>query len=128
MKQPITFISVTEHAKKQMDFYVDVFPNTTIQSTTYYDTFPERVLNGQLDLNGTLIYFLEMGPENPVTPGWNLSLFVEMDTEEEFDQIFSALSAEGVVIMGPEAAGIFKKVTWLTDKFGVTWQFVFAGK
>ncbi|EOL50549.1 VOC family protein [Enterococcus caccae] len=128
MKQPVTFISVTEHAKKQMDFYVDVFPNTTIQSTTYYDEYPERVLNGQLDLNGTLLYFLEMGPENPVTLGWNLSLFVEMDTEEEFDRIFSALSAEGVVIMGPEAAGSFKKVTWLTDKFGVTWQFVFADK
>lgn len=89
MKQPITFISVTEHAKKQMDFYVDVFPNTTIQSVTYYDEYLERVLNGQLDLNGTLIYFLEMGPE---------------------------------------AAGIFQKVTWLTDQFGVTWQFVFAGK
>ncbi|MBO0441461.1 VOC family protein [Candidatus Enterococcus ikei] len=128
MKQPITFISVTEHAKKQMDFYVDVFPHTTIQSVTYYDEYPERVLNGQLNLNGTLLYFLEMGPENPVTSGWNLSLFVEMDTEEEFDLIFSALSVEGIVIMGPEAAGIFQKVTWLTDKFGITWQLVFAGK
>ncbi|MGX7245920.1 VOC family protein [Enterococcus quebecensis] len=128
MKQPITFISVTEHAKEQMDFYVDVFPNTTIQSVTYYENYPERVLNGQLDLNGILIYFLEMGPENPVTNGWNFSLFAEMDSEEEFDRIFSALSAKGVVIMGPEAAGIFQKVTWLTDKFGVTWQLVFGGK
>lgn len=128
MKQPITFISVAEHAKNQMDFYVETFPNTTIQSVTYYDEYPERVLNGQLDLNGTLIYFLEMGPENPVTSGWNLSLYVEMETEEEFNHIFSALSTNGVVMMGPMAAGIFQKVTWLTDKFGITWQLVFAGK
>ncbi|OTN89066.1 hypothetical protein A5819_001558 [Enterococcus sp. 7E2_DIV0204] len=37
MKQPITYISVTEHAKAQIDFYVDVFPNTTTQSIIYYD-------------------------------------------------------------------------------------------
>ncbi|WP_207695167.1 hypothetical protein DOK67_0001301 [Enterococcus sp. DIV0212c] len=126
MKQPITFISVTEHAKNQMDFYVDVFPNTKIQSVTYYEEYPERVLNGQLELNGMLLYFLEMGPENPVTPGWNLSLYAEMDSEEEFDQIFSALSNDGMVIMGPEAAGIFQKVAWLTDKFGITWQLTLA--
>ncbi|MGX7150171.1 VOC family protein [Enterococcus ureasiticus] len=128
MKQPITFISVAEHAKNQMDFYVETFPNTKIQAVTYYDEYPERILNGQLDLNGTPIYFLEMGPENPVAPGWNLSLYVEMDSEEEFDQVFSALAADGFVMMGPEPAGIFQKVTWLTDKFGITWQFVFAGK
>lgn len=127
MKQPIAFISVTEQAKKQMDFYVETFPNTKIQSVIYYPDFPERVLNGQLDLNGVPIYFLEMGPENPVSSGWNISLYIEMDNEEEFDHVFSGLSADGVVMMGPEAAGIFQKVAWVTDKFGITWQLAFAG-
>ncbi|WP_140335112.1 hypothetical protein [Candidatus Enterococcus lemimoniae] len=47
--------------------------------------YAECVLNGQLDLNGTPLYFLDMRPENPVTPGLHLSLYVELDSEAELD-------------------------------------------
>lgn len=47
--------------------------------------YAERVLNGQLDLNGTPLYFLDMRPENPVTPDLHLSLYVELDSEAELD-------------------------------------------
>ena len=44
--------------------------------------------------------------------------------DKRFDFLFNELSAEGTVIMGPEPVMQLRLVSWLTDKFGVTWQLV----
>jgi predicted 3-demethylubiquinone-9 3-methyltransferase (glyoxalase superfamily) len=53
---------------------------------------------------------------------WATSFYLDCETEAEFDTIFAALSKEGTVMMGPEPVLHFRKVAWVTDKFGVTWQ------
>jgi predicted 3-demethylubiquinone-9 3-methyltransferase (glyoxalase superfamily) len=41
-----------------------------------------------------------------------------------FDHAFDNLTKDGKVLMGPEPYDNFRKVTWLTDKYGITWQLV----
>ena len=55
---------------------------------------------------------------------WAVSLYVDCEDEASFDNYFDSLSADGVVMMGPEAVGELRAVAWVTDQFGVTWQLV----
>ncbi|MBC8922950.1 VOC family protein, partial [Escherichia coli] len=48
------------------------------------------------------------------------------DTEDEFDTLFEKLAKEGTVMMGPEAVEALRKVAWVTDKYGITWQLAFV--
>ncbi|WP_423363077.1 VOC family protein [Mycoplasma sp. P36-A1] len=123
MQKPICFISTAEHVKQQMELYESILPNTKITQIEYYPDFPDRVLNGQMDINGLTVYFLEMGAENPVTIGWNINLYCKMNSVEEFDRIFEELSKGGTIMMGPQAIENFIKVVWFTDIYGLTWQF-----
>lgn len=123
MKAVIPFLTFATEAKDVMAYYVSIFPNTQIMSTVPYPDQPELLMNGQLDLNGLALYFLDMGANNEVPIEWGISLYSEMDSEEEFYAVFNPIAEEGVVIMGPMPIGDFKLATWVTDKFGVTWQF-----
>lgn len=123
MKAVIPFLTFATEAKEVMDYYVNTFPNTEVVSKVAYPDQPELLMNGQLKLNGLDLYFLDMGANNQVPIEWGISLYVEMESEEEFYAIFDPIAKEGVVIMGPVPIGEFKLATWVTDKFGVTWQF-----
>lgn len=57
------------------------------------------------------------GPQQP---------FIFADTEDEFDTLFEKLAKEGTVMMGPEAVEALRKVAWVTDKYGITWQLAFV--
>ncbi len=80
-------------------------------------------MNGHLKLNGLDVYFLDMGPGNEVPIEWGISLYIEMDSEAEFYEVFNEIAKEGTVVMGSTPIDDFKLATWVTDKFGVTWQF-----
>lgn len=128
-KQNITpFLSFTGNAEEAMHFYVSVFPDARIESLVYFEKGQPngeegKVLNGALSLMGQQIMFLDMQKEYPAPPFcWATSFFINCQSEEEFDAIFSALANDGTVMMGPEPIMHLRKVAWVTDKFGVTWQ------
>jgi predicted 3-demethylubiquinone-9 3-methyltransferase (glyoxalase superfamily) len=52
----------------------------------------------------------------------SVSLFVECESEAEFDAVFAELSASGAVMMPPGNYGFSTKFTWISDRFGVSWQ------
>jgi predicted 3-demethylubiquinone-9 3-methyltransferase (glyoxalase superfamily) len=51
-----------------------------------------------------------------------VSLFVELDSAEEVDAAFAALSAGGEVLMGLETYPFSPRFAWINDRFGVSWQ------
>ena len=52
-----------------------------------------------------------------------MSIFVSCETEEEIDRLYAALSEDGEAMMPLGDYGFSRKFGWLTDKFGVSWQF-----
>ena len=124
----IPFLSFTGNAEEALNFYADALPGAKIESIVRYSKEMPigeegKVLNGVLSFNGGQIMFLDMDPKHPAPAfSWAVSLFVPCGSEEVFDTVFSKLSKDGFVMMGPESVAHIRKCAWITDKFGVTWQ------
>ena len=124
------FLTFSGKAEDAMHFYEDILPGASIESITRYKANQPmgdtgKVLNGALNFGGQQIMFMDMAAAQPA-PGfsWSTSLFIWCADEAEFDKIFAELSAGGSIMMGPEKVMELRKVAWVTDKFGVTWQLV----
>ena len=126
------FLTFNGNAEEALRFYEDVLPGAKIESLTLFakdapNGDEGKVLNGFLSFGGQRIMFMDMMSEYPVPPfTYSTSLMVNCVSEAEFDAIFEALAKEGSVMMGPESVEGLRKVAWVTDKFGVTWQPVWA--
>jgi predicted 3-demethylubiquinone-9 3-methyltransferase (glyoxalase superfamily) len=51
-----------------------------------------------------------------------VSLFVELDMDEEVDAAFATLSEGGAVLMPLASYPFSKRFAWINDRFGVSWQ------
>ena len=55
-------------------------------------------------------------------PSPAVSFFVECDTAEEVDRLAGALGEAGEILMPLGAYPFSPHYTWLTDRFGLSWQ------
>ena len=127
----VPFITLNGKVEEAMNYYVNSFPNSKITESVSYgdlaqvDSEKKYILHGEAEIMGTTMMFMDMvtnpGGAAPAV-SWSTSFYLDCATEAEFDAIFASLSNGGTVMMGPEAAGDLRKVAWVTDKFGVTWQ------
>lgn len=126
------FLTFSGNAEEAMRFYAENLPGAAIQSLALFEKGMEngdagKVLNGTLSFMGQEILFMDMQAAYPAPPfSWAASLFVSCADEDEFDAIFAVLAPGGTVMMGPEPVMDMRKCTWVTDRFGVTWQLVWA--
>lgn len=124
-----TFLTFPGTAWEAMDFYTAVFPGSRIVEVTRFEEGgpgePGKVMNGVVELLDTEMMFMDLGMSEVPAFSWSTSLLVSCEEEAEFDLLFAKLSEGGTVMMGPEPVLDIRKVAWVTDKFGVTWQLVF---
>lgn len=118
------FLWFDGRAQEAMDYYVSVFPNSSIDQVVLY---PEesldshfqgmtgKVINGEFTLNGTPFGCLDGGPEFSFNE--SISFVIGCEDQAEIDHYWRALSA----VPESEACG------WCKDRFGVSWQVVPAG-
>ena len=93
-------------------FYVTLLPDSRIESSYRPDPDgPPLVLD--FILGGGPYQILNGGPEVSQSPAVSISVVTE--DQAETDRLWSALTADG----GEEG-----KCSWLTDRFGVSWQIV----
>lgn len=109
------------NAKEAVDFYVSVFPNGKIISTSYYPTegladfqkeFAGKVLTIDFELFGQRFTAINAGPEFKFTEA--VSFVIACEDQEEIDYYWGKLSAS------PEN----EQCGWCKDKFGLSWQVV----
>ena len=104
-------------AQEAAEFYVSVFPRSTITTVTRYpEGSGERageVLTVGFELDGTPYVALNGGPEFSFDEA--ISLTVDCKDQEEIDYYWEALSSKG----GEEGP-----CGWLKDRFGLSWQVV----
>jgi predicted 3-demethylubiquinone-9 3-methyltransferase (glyoxalase superfamily) len=107
-------------AEEAAKFYVSVFKNAKILSTTHYDEASAAVsgmpvgsvLTFSFQLDGQEFVTLNGGPIYTFSPA--ISLSIACATQAEVDRFWETLSKGGA----PGQCG------WLTDKYGVSWQVV----
>jgi len=112
--QTITpFLWFDGRAEEAMNFYVSVFENSKIVSTS---PGPQgSLMSATVQLNGREFILFNGGPH--FTFNEAISLFVDCGSQAEADRLWDALTADGQ----PGRCG------WLKDKFGVSWQIVPPG-
>ena len=127
MQRLIPFLSFHGNAEEAMNFYAGVFPGAKIESLIHFEKDEPgdegKVLNGVLSFFGHKFMFhdIKTDLECPAF-NWATSFYVECRDDDEFEKVFNGLSQGGTVMMGPESILHFKKVAWVTDKYGFPWQ------
>ncbi len=104
------FIWFNDQAEAAMNLYVSVFKNARIVNVMRNG---ESVHSGTVELEGLQVHCFNGGPHLKLTGA--ISLMVDVETQEEVDHLWSALTADG---------GAEQPCGWLTDKFGVSWQII----
>src|ERR1700751_1030273 len=110
------FLWFDSNAEEAVDFYLSIFKNSRRLDTmvaTEDGAGPKgKILTIAFELDGQKFTALNGGPLFHFTEA--ISFVVRCDTQEEVDQYWSKLSAEG-------SEG---QCCWLKDKFGLSWQIV----
>lgn len=110
-----------DNAREAMEYYVDVFPNSRINSIVEYPDesldkhfagMSQKVLNGQFTLNGVDFVCLDGGPVFTFTE--SISFVVACENQDEIDHYWAKLSH----VTEAEQCG------WCKDRFGVSWQII----
>ena len=116
--QTITpFLWFDSQAEEAAEFYVSVFPDSSIGSVARYSEAGPgsagSVMVVEFTLRGQEFTALNGGPVYQFNPA--ISFVVDCVTQDEVDHYWDALTADG---------GEPVQCGWLTDRFGVSWQIV----
>jgi predicted 3-demethylubiquinone-9 3-methyltransferase (glyoxalase superfamily) len=116
MQRITPFLWFDTQAEEAARFYVSIFKNSKIVSTSRYgEAGPGpagSVMTVEFELDGEMFVALNGGPEYSFTPA--VSFVVNCETQAEVDHYWARLSEGGKEI----------QCGWLTDKYGLAWQIV----
>lgn len=109
------------HIEEAARFYVSLVPGSSIKAVERAPegveipgpTKPGEALTVDFTLGGTPFQLLNGGPLFPQSEAASIVLLV--DTQEEIDDLWSRLTADG---------GAESQCGWCKDRFGVSWQIV----
>jgi predicted 3-demethylubiquinone-9 3-methyltransferase (glyoxalase superfamily) len=116
MQKITPFLWFDNNAEEAMDFYIDVFNGKGSNETKVLFKSPGpdgKMITGSFMLNGQEFMVLNAGPQFKFNEA--ISIFVNCDTQEEVDELWDKLVANG----GEESM-----CGWLKDKYGLSWQII----
>lgn len=104
MQKITPFLWYDGRAEEAMNFYTSIFKNSKKGAV--------NPMSASFELEGQPFIAFNGGPMYSFNPA--ISLFVNCETQEEVDELWSKLSEGG-------SGG---RCGWLTDKFGLSWQII----
>ena len=112
-------------AEEAMNLYVSLFGGAVTAIERYGPEGPGAegsVKRAEFTLAGHRLACIDSPAKHAFTFTPSASLFVECQDEAELDAAFASLSESGAVLMPPGDYGFSKKFTWVSDRYGVSWQ------
>ena len=104
------FLWFDTQAEEAMTFYASIFRRSKVISV---NRAQGKVMSVQFELEGQAFMALNAGPH--FTFNESISFFVACETQQEIDELWTRLTADG---------GAPSRCGWLKDKFGLSWQIV----
>jgi predicted 3-demethylubiquinone-9 3-methyltransferase (glyoxalase superfamily) len=121
-----TFLMFEGRAEEAMNFYISLFDGSRIVDMARYGpNGPGKegtVLMATVALAGQEFICIDSAIEHDFTFTPSVSLFVTCQSEEEIARLAAALGDGGQVMMPLDKHAFAQKFTWLSDRFGVSWQ------
>jgi len=113
-------------ARDAVNFYIALFPDSSLKGMELYGP-EDPQQNGTVRLAEFVLkdkpYMAidSLGPHDfNFTP--SISFFINCDSAQEIDHLFSELSNSGQVLMPLDNYGFSPRFGWVNDRFGVSWQ------
>ncbi|HEU4521251.1 MAG TPA: VOC family protein [Thermoanaerobaculia bacterium] len=115
-----------KEAKEAASLYTSAFPGSSIKSTVVLHNTPSGSVDiVTIDLAGQEFTLLNAGPLFQFTPA--ISFLVGCETKDEVDRLWAALADGGSALMELGRYPFSERYGWLQDRYGVSWQIMFAG-
>jgi predicted 3-demethylubiquinone-9 3-methyltransferase (glyoxalase superfamily) len=114
MKKITPFLWFDTQAEEAMNFYISIFKRSKVLGVT---PGPNGIASSvSFELEGQEFIGLNAGPQFKFNEA--ISFYVDCETQEEVDELWSKLTADG----GEESM-----CGWLKDKYGLSWQIIPQG-
>jgi len=131
------YINFNGNCREAVQFYANVFKTEQPQIMTFGDTPPDPafplseedkklIMHTSLIIEGSKVMFSDVPSGMPFVQGNNVSLTVLFDNTDTLKSIFNELKVGGTVIMELQETFWSKCYGFLTDKFGIGWQFSYG--
>jgi len=122
----LPFLMFQGDAEAALNLYLSVFPDAKVLDTTRYKEGEEGTA-GALKLATFLVAGQSVRCfDSPVNHAFtftpSFSFFVDCESEEELRRLAAGLGEGGGVMMAPDNYGFSRLFTWISDRFGVSWQ------
>ncbi len=127
MKNITPHLWYDKEAKEAAEFYTSILPNSTITSTTTLHNTPSGDCDVvSFELAKQPFMAISAGPFFKFNP--SISFHIKCKTTDEVDVLWEKLSKGGTVHMELGEYPFSKRYGWLSDKYGLSWQIIFAGE
>jgi len=129
-KEIIPFLTFQDNnAEKAMNFYIEIFDNSKVVNVQRWgkDMPVEegKIMHATFELSGNLYKCSDSPPIHDWGFSPAISNFIDCDSEEELENLFSKLSVDGKIMMPLNNYGFSQKFGWVEDQFGISWQLNF---
>jgi predicted 3-demethylubiquinone-9 3-methyltransferase (glyoxalase superfamily) len=132
MQKIVPHIWFDKEAEQAVQFYSSAFQDCRILSQTRYGKegfeihrMPEgAVMTVSFKLLGYEFMCINAGPMFKLNP--SISFMVMCRSEEEVNRLWEPLSEGGTALMPLAAYPFSKRYGWVQDRFGVSWQLMYA--
>jgi predicted 3-demethylubiquinone-9 3-methyltransferase (glyoxalase superfamily) len=125
-KQVAPFLMFTGNAEQAVSMYTSLFDDGRILDLTRFG--PEgpgvegSVQFARFSLAGQEFLCTDSPPVHAFTFTPSFSVWIETESEEELQRLFSALGDGGTQLMPLENYGFSRRFGWVNDRYGVSWQ------
>ncbi|MBY0123777.1 VOC family protein [Bacillus sp. S/N-304-OC-R1] len=113
-------------AEEAMNFYTSLIEDSQIINIIRYGANQAgdegTVMKAYFTLKGQEFMCIDSNVKHQFSFTPSFSIYVTCDTEEEIDNLYQKLIADGEALMPIGDYGFSKKFGWLNDRFGVSWQ------
>jgi predicted 3-demethylubiquinone-9 3-methyltransferase (glyoxalase superfamily) len=113
-------------AEQAMKFYVSLFPDGEIIDIVRYGPGEPgaevTVKTANFRVAGQTVMCIDSPAKHDFTFTPAFSFFVDCESEADIHRLSAALGEGGTIFMPLGAYGFSRQFTWLSDRFGVSWQ------
>jgi PhnB protein len=130
MKKIIPHFSIP-NCHEALEFYKNIFggeiKNTqTGEGLDMFKGQEEKLIHAELHINEECVLYFNDVFQPQQTVGTNVSNVLDMESEEEIDRVYAALSTEGKIMMPLQDTFWGAKHAVVTDKNGLQWDLNFT--
>lgn len=124
------YLNFDGHCKEAFEFYAEVLDGEIVFMSTFEEApedvdvspgFRDKIMHAQLKVGDQIIMASDAAPQNYDIPQ-GINITIGVDTPEEAERIYEALSEGGSVRMPMEETFWAQRFAVFSDRFGIPWM------